>query len=337
MSDTVAAISGGELPVRPAGSVRERLYPPPAGRWQPVLLAIVAIAFVADGLWASLRHFDLDVAAYAKLGALALAFACAGAFYQTVRDRASLAAMLFGASFLVAFSATFSVLNYFLLTIAGARIDTALAALDRDMGLDWPAMITSLADEPAINNVLRLAYNSVLPQVAALVICLGWRQRPEDIYRFCAALAVSAALAMAIWTAFPSFGAISVYNLPPALAAKLKLALDPDYARELVRLLREGPGRISPGQVKGLIGFPSYHAAMALLVVRYAWPIRGLFWLFLALNVVVLLATPVHGGHHVVDVIAGLALAIGVSVAVDALATSGARRSDAGLLAPQTA
>jgi hypothetical protein len=80
---------------------------------------------------------------------------------------------------------------------------------------------------------------------------------PDRVYRFCLALALSALLCITIWSFVPSFGAFSVYALPDA---KMDLALNSAYAQELLRLLREGPGLISPHNAKGLIGFPSYHA-----------------------------------------------------------------------------
>jgi hypothetical protein len=46
--------------------------------------------------------------------------------------------MLFGTGFLCAFSLGASLLNYLLLTRAGARIDLQRAALDRALGFDWP-------------------------------------------------------------------------------------------------------------------------------------------------------------------------------------------------------
>ena len=89
------------------------------------------------------------------------------------------------------------------------------------------------------------------------------------------------------------------------------LALDPAYARELVRLLHDGPGLISPHDTKGLIGFPSYHAVLALLVMWFARDIKFLRWPALVLNIAVLLATPVQGGHHLIDVLAAFPLAAG--------------------------
>ncbi|HEY3776749.1 MAG TPA: phosphatase PAP2 family protein [Rhizomicrobium sp.] len=273
-----------------------------------ILLGIASAIALADVCWAAYGRFDIDIAAYARLGALAILLWLGSLFYARVRKSPDLAAMLFGAAFLVAFSTGFSVFNYFLLTVAGYRIDPLLAQLDRALGVDWPALMAFVAAHPALNLLLRLAYITVLPQVALLIIVLGCSGRPNSIYEFCLALALGAAITIAIWTAFPSFGAFSVYDLPRDVAHRLHPELGSAYARDLIALLRNGPGRISPDQIKGLIGFPSFHAAMAVLVVWYARQLRYLRWPLIVWNAVVLVATPIHGGHYVVDVLAGLAV-----------------------------
>ena len=274
-----------------------------------IMIGIIAGVTVIDCLWAVLRHFDIDRVAYARLAALSLLLWLASLFYDHVRKAPSIAAMFFGTAFLIAFSAGFSVLNYFLLTVAHSRIDTQLAAFDRAMGVNWPAMVIAMAPHPVINGLLRVCYETVLPQVALLVIGLGWRGQSKILHEFCAALAVGAALTVAFWTVFPSFGAFSVYNLPRGVSAHLSLSLDQHYAHDLVQLLTNGPGRISPREVKGLIGFPSFHAAMAVLVVWYGRTLPYVRWPLVIWNILVLLATPIQGGHHVVDVVAGLAVA----------------------------
>ncbi len=138
---------------------------------------------------------------------------------------------------------------------------------------------------------------------------LGFKGKPEQIYALCLSVAAGAAIAIGVWTVAPSFGAFSVYVLPAQVADHLALALDGHYAKDLVALLAHGPGRISPSAAQGLIGFPSYHAVLALLVVWYARKLAVIRWIALALNAVVLVATPIQGGHHVVDVLAGFAVA----------------------------
>lgn len=290
-------------------------------RLQLLLFAIVAVAAATDAVWASAGHFDIDAGAYGLLALLAAALAAGGMFYDRIRRDERLAAMLFGTAFLIGMSAAFSVLNYLLLTVAGPRIDAPLAAIDRASGIDWPAMMAVVAHYPWTNLVLQLVYISVLPQLAMLVVALGFIGKPDRIYQLCLSVAAGAAISIAIWTIAPSFGAFSVYDLPPSVANHLALALDGHYAKDLIHLLATGPGHIAPSAAQGLIGFPSYHAVLALLVVWYARELAVIRWIALVINAVVLIATPIQGGHHVVDVLAGFA----VAAAAIWLATVGAR------------
>ncbi|MEJ0027001.1 MAG: phosphatase PAP2 family protein [Rhizomicrobium sp.] len=300
-------------------------------RLQLVLFAIVAAVGTVDIVWAQAGHFDLDARAYGLLALLAAALAGGGLYYTHIRKDERLAAMLVATAFLIGMSASFSVLNYLLLTVAGPRIDMALAALDRAIGVDWPAMMAWAARHPVTDMVLQFVYVSVLPQIAVLVLCLGFFGKPEQIYRLCVAVAAGAAISMAVWTMAPSFGAFSVYDLPPNVASHLALALDGRYAHELVGLLVHGPGHISPAAAKGLIGFPSYHAVLALLVVWYARTLPVARWIALGINSAVLVATPIQGGHHVVDVLAGFAVAAMAIRAADVAAGFAGRPAAAAL------
>jgi hypothetical protein len=270
-----------------------------------IVIAVVGI----DALWLSIEHFDVDISGYLTIASASLGLAAVGLFYVFIRKDARLSAMLLGTSFLIAFSAAFAVLNYFLLTIAGPRIDNILAAVDRAMGVDWPAMMAFAADHPKFNFVLLLAYRSVMFQIAFLIACLGWRARSDEILSFCLALAAGAAVTVTIWTLSPSFGAFSVYELPANVQGRLTLALDSRYAHELAALLTNGPGRISPNELKGLIGFPSFHIVLAILVTWYARSWKVIFLPLSVLNTVVLVSTPIQGGHHVIDLVGGIAVA----------------------------
>jgi membrane-associated phospholipid phosphatase len=159
-----------------------------------------------------------------------------------------------------------------------------------------------------------------------LVVALGFQGRSERIYALCLSVAAGAAISIGFWTLAPSFGAFSVYELPAAVSRHLALALDGHYAHELVHLLASGPGRISPSEAQGLIGFPSYHAVLALLVVWYARELPVIRWIALGINAVVLVATPIQGGHHVVDVLAGFPVAA-VTIALTGYAVRVAARA----------
>lgn len=270
-----------------------------------MLLLIAAVLAAVDGVWLALGHFTLDAAGYLRLCLLSAVLLGAARVYATVRPDPRLAAMLFGTGFLCLFSLEASLLNYLLLTHTGPRIDELLAACDRALGFYWPAAMHVMAAHPLLDGAALFVYSSMLPQVALVTIVLA-TTTPSRVYSFCLALAVSALVCIGVWSLAPSFGAFSVY--PPA-PSSMALALDSAYAKDLVRLLHDGPGLISPHDARGLIGFPSYHAALALLVAWYAWPVRALRWPALALNIAVLMATPVQGGHHFTDVLGAVPVA----------------------------
>lgn len=285
---------------------------------QRILIGIVAVVTAIDVLWGTAVHFDVDIEPYVTIALIAGIMFGGAYFYDRVRGEHGLGAMLFGVGFYMTFSASCALFNYFALTITGPRIDDLLASLDRAMGFDWLSLMSFMANHPFLDAVLKILYLAVLPQIVILTLLLAWRGKIERIYGFCLSMAIGAMLTVSFWTLFPSFGAFSVYSLPAPVAHNLSLVLDKSYAQTLVELLRNGPGHIVPADIKGLVGFPSYHAVLALLVTWYVRDLKRIGWAAVALNLGVLIATPIQGGHHVVDLAGGLA------VTVAAIALSGA-------------
>ncbi len=246
-------------------------------------------------------------------------------YYDRLRSEPAMSAMLGCAAFLLVFAAAASLASYLLLTISGPRIDGLLAEADHIIGFHWPSLMAFAADYPLCNGMLGLVYLSVMPQMILLLLWLGARNQLEDLYGLALSMAYGAIITLAIWTAFPSFGAFSVYILPDSVAAKLNLIAGFDYAHDLVEMLKSGPGLISPRDLRGLVGFPSYHTLQAIVLTWYA---RGtlLRWPLIALNSVVLIAIPLHGGHHVVDIIGGFFVAF-IAILMAQMTLSAVNRS----------
>jgi hypothetical protein len=298
-----------------------------------LLLAMSAAIVVLDGTWLVAGHLSYDVGNYGMLFALMLPLAAGGAFYARVRRDDVLNALLCCSAFLIVFPAGCALLSYLLVTIAGPRIDTVLAAADRAIGFEWPTLMAFIAQYPKVNMLLGLAYVSVMPQTVILIFALGFSKRIAELYRFSLALAVGAVITLAIWTLAPSFGAFSVYTLPDATAGRLGLVLGFDYGHALVQMLRDGPGFISPKELRGIVGFPSYHTLQALVLMWYARDLKALRWPAIALNVAVLAAIPIQGGHHLVDAFGGMAVTV-LSIALSGWIVSAASRRAQAL--PQT-
>jgi len=290
---------------------------------QRILFGLSAIVIVADFVWAAIGHFQIDIVGYGQLGLMSLALWAGGIFYQTRRREPELTAMLMGASFLCLFSAAASVLNYFFLTLHGPRIDDILVAADRALGFDWYRTMVAMAQHPLLNGILFRVYNMVLPEIALVMVALAWTGQVEKVYRYCLALGAGALIAIAVWALMPSLGAKSLYTLPPEVTSRLTLSVTCDYGKELVALLLNGPGYISPSDLRGLIAFPSYHGVLALIMAWYGWHLRLLRWPLLLLNAVVIACSPIQGGHHMVDLlgsfpVAALAIFLATRVAASA-------------------
>jgi membrane-associated phospholipid phosphatase len=83
-----------------------------------------------------------------------------------------------------------------------------------------------------------------------------------------------------------------------------------DTLRDLP-LIRGGSFRVLDlTQLGGVVTFPSFHAAAAVIYVWALWPIRFVRWVGLLSNSAMLVATPIGGGHFLADVIAGAAVVI---------------------------
>lgn len=292
-----------------------------------ILWRVACTLVLADALWIALSKVPIDATGFLLVTLVVGGLGALAFFYERMRHDGKLAAMLSGTAFLVAISAALSALNYLLLPVAGHRIDAPLAAIDRALGFHWPTLMGMVAGHPGWNLLLQIMYSSLLPQIAILVVALGWTGRSVDVFRFCMSVAIGAGICIVVWTAFPSFGAFSVYRLPPEVASHLSLALDGNYANALIHLLSYGPDQISPREARGLIGFPSFHAALALMTCWYALRVRVLRIPAIVLNTGLLIATPIQGGHHLIDVIAGLAVGVAAMAAADHLARATERKA----------
>jgi membrane-associated phospholipid phosphatase len=75
--------------------------------------------------------------------------------------------------------------------------------------------------------------------------------------------------------------------------------------------LRDGTLRRLVGDgAEGIIAFPSLHTALGVLFIFALWPVRHLRWIAALLNIVMIAATPIDGGHYLCDIIAGTTIAV---------------------------
>src|SRR5262249_43917429 len=133
------------------------------------------------------------------------------------------------------------------------------------------------------------------------------------------AFAIAFMRATVISALVPAMGVYQQIGLDPA---DLK-SLDPRAYLDQVRDLgpvRDGALRhLDLFGLAGIVTFPSFHAASAVLYAWAFWPVRWMRPIALIANAAMLAATPIDGGHYFIDLIAGIAIAAFAIVAARAL------------------
>ncbi|WP_067066913.1 phosphatase PAP2 family protein [Roseateles chitosanitabidus] len=258
-------------------------------------LAAVDLAWMLLEGWQVVPR-DLAVVGLAMLGLgapLAL---------RRYRQDPRLSVTLESAVVLLLFQAVAACLSYLLVSLAPPLVDAALADWDAVLGFDWPTLRVLTEQAPdAVRAALRLGYNSGLPQILVVVLYLGFSLRGDPLRDFMLRYTVVTV-------------AVILLSAPMPAAGAWKFFVGPDSAGAAnlghFEALRDGTLRtLALSQMQGLISMPSLHAAMAVLLAHALWatPLR---WPALLLNLLMLAATPVCGGHYLVDVLAGIALAL---------------------------
>jgi hypothetical protein len=239
---------------------------------------------------------------FATLGLMAI-----GAYVRGRKGTPRMALALVGVAIFMGFTAVSAVFIFALFPLPRPLIDPALLNLDAMLGYHWPGFVLGLARYPAFSHLLGLVYHSSLPQMVVTILLLAALHRRLQLHRFLLVGIISLILAVAIWWVWPSVGPSGFLSIPEDVRLTTGLYFDNKYGAYLRMLAEVGPERISPEAITGVVAFPSYHMIMACMVV---WFTRSsiLFVPALIANTLMIPAALSHGGHHLIDLFAGVAV-----------------------------
>ncbi len=273
-----------------------------------MILQVSAVVIGLNLLMIYIQDAQIDWRAYGTLASITIGCFLLGQFYRVSGRSPRIGLALICTGLFPIFSWSIVMFNYLLMPTARVPLDQSLIWLDSLFGYDWPSLVAWAAEHPFINNVLRVVYMSTIPQIALLIIILGLTGRAKQLHVVMVSITITSVIAVAFWGGFPSHGPASIMNLAAEVEQLAAPLVTLDYGRNLLRMAAEGPGFISPANVKGLIAFPSYHAVLAFTAAYGMRGIKGLFPVFLIVNTIMIPATMLHGGHHMLDLVAGFAL-----------------------------
>lgn len=226
--------------------------------------------------------------------------------YSRIIPRPQIAALANSCAQLLAASAVLCVLTYMVATDR-PLIDNQIAAFDKQLGFDWLAFFYWVKAHPNIDLVLEVSYSIMLPQMLITIVVLSATERYNRLHEFVLLYSVTLFITTVFFAFFPAAGAWESYgvaNNPTLINNYL-----PDF-----HAARGGQLHVLDlSKVHGIVQFPSFHAALALIFVIVARGIRIWFPIAIALNCIMSVSALTHGGHHLADILAGFVLTVAVA------------------------
>ncbi|HVX12362.1 MAG TPA: phosphatase PAP2 family protein [Pirellulales bacterium] len=249
------------------------------------------------------RSFHVPAGDACRTAAL-VAVLLAGAAYYRGRGEESFVLCLGSLAQVVAFAASYLALMYVVATLAHPLVDARLAAFDDWCNLTAPAARQWAEAHPAIATLLAISYDTLLYQTALVVIVLGLGNDRRRLSAFVLAFMLAAIVAVGLFALLPAAGPFVTYGFAPSADQATYL----DHFRSL----RDGSRTAVDFRcAEGLITFPSFHVAWAILLT---WAFRGRRSTFIAallVNSLVIVSTMTTGWHYFADVLGGAGVAVG--------------------------
>ena len=213
----------------------------------------------------------------------------------------ALSSILFFSTWLLLFS-------YMATATTQPLMDMYLASGDAALGFNWTAYVGWLDSHYLIASILSKAYFSLSFQLPLLPAMLALIARPDRVAEMIAQFELAGCLTCLIMLVVPAAGAFDFYHPSPDLLSSFGAGASTRHLEQLHALRTLKPFLIE--HPEGLVTFPSFHAALAVI---FAYSVRGIRFVAVPvylLNALLILATPAEGSHYLVDVLAGVLVAV---------------------------
>lgn len=227
------------------------------------------------------------------------------------------------------FYSTESITQIFLISLFGALLayaaaasglplrDAELLAVDRWLGFEPRVYLDFVYAHSLLTLLCPIAYLSMIYQTVIVFAVLMLTRRIYRLHDFAVALVVSLVITIAVFALLPALGWYGYLGIDAAAYPRLPLFWN--FVPHL-EAVRTGTLRAIPlGDLRGIVSFPSYHTAAAMLAVWAVWPVSPVRWPMLALNIVMVASAPVEGAHYLVDLGGGLVVGTCAIMAASAM------------------
>ncbi|MBR1188154.1 phosphatase PAP2 family protein [Bradyrhizobium sp. AUGA SZCCT0160] len=188
--------------------------------------------------------------------------------------------------------------------------DRALLAIDRAMGMDPEMIAQYVNDREWLGALLVRSYTLIKIILVAIPLVLALTSRFVRLQVFVLAFSLTLIMTLVISTFTPAVGTYHGLNIDPSQFSSLDASMYQAQLRDILAL-RDGSLRhLELLKITGIVSFPSFHAASAVLYIWALWPVRYVGGAAVVLNILMMASTPVIGAHYMIDVFGGVALAV---------------------------
>jgi membrane-associated phospholipid phosphatase len=193
--------------------------------------------------------------------------------------------------------------------------DQHFLAIDNALGFDARGIILFVNDHQWLSLGLHLAYGMIKWPLLGIPILLSMTGRFERLQQYMLALSLALLATLVASVFVPAIGNYEGLRLDVATLPNIDTSVFLGCQRD-IPAVRDGSLRhLELLQLSGIVALPSFHAASSLLFAWALYPVRIVGPAMLAVNAVMIASTPVIGGHYLIDVIAGVAVAVGAIMA----------------------
>ncbi len=188
--------------------------------------------------------------------------------------------------------------------------DDTLINMDARLGFHWHGYLALGLAHPRLEHVLQFCYLSMPYQYVITIFLLAFTVQRQRLDQFVLAVWISLALTTVVFFVVPAGTAFSHFGIGSADVPGLRPVFMLNRFLPLLTGMRvSGAHVVRLDDLEGLVSFPSFHTEMALLFSWAAWRTAWIRWPVLLVNLGLLSVTPIEGGHYLVDMLAGLAVA----------------------------
>ncbi|HEY4344714.1 MAG TPA: phosphatase PAP2 family protein [Parvibaculum sp.] len=273
--------------------------------------AVCFVVALLDAILIFARDFTVlaDGTLLRNIALLAL-LAAFSAYYARQPNTQRLAVLTSGILYVAAYSIAIVLASYLTAAMNMPLLDATFARADAVLGFDWTAWLAWVNAHPLIGTALAYAYETSMPQVVVAIVLLSLMKRDAALSEYLNLFWMTTVATIILAALLPAAGAYDFLKPAPQLYSNLSPEGGIAHVHQFFGL-RDGSLRaINLVELNGLVSFPSFHTALAIITAWAFWTIPWLRFPAISLNAVVILSTPTQGGHYLVDVIGGGVLAL---------------------------